>query len=152
MAVYCLMLIAVLFFYGNHRSVMDNETFGVFSEAHFQTCNVIPFHTLTNYVSRLNEGSINLGTVIKNVGGNFVLFMPLGFFFCTLLKKKVKSWYFCALYVLLISFAVEILQFVTLRGVTDIDDIILNCSGTVFSYLLFQSKLFKRIDVKQYFS
>lgn len=150
LVLYCLLLVAVLFFYG-HRSTTDIETVGIFSEKHFQTCNAVPFRTLTNYVSRLNEGSINFGTVIKNVGGNFVLFMPLGFFFCTLLKKKVKSWYVCMLYTLMISFAVEVLQFVTFRGVTDIDDIILNCAGTVFSYLFFNSKLFGKMDFKQYF-
>ena len=149
--IYCLMLATVLIFHGGHRNTLDMETVKIFSKEHFQMCNIIPFHTLGTYISRLANHSINLDTVIKNIFGNVMLFMPLGFFFCTLFKKKVKFWFSCLIYTFIISFVVEIIQFVTFRGVSDVDDIILNCLGALFSYLFFKSKLFRWIDSKQYF-
>ena len=150
-AIYCLMLATVLIFHGEHRNALDMEMIVVFSKEHLQRCNIIPFHTLVNYISKLKNDSIDLVTVIKNVFGNIALFMPLGFFFCTLFKKQVKSWLSCMIYTLLISFLFEILQFVTLRGISDIDDVLLNCMGSVVASLFFKSRLFRRIDAKQYF-
>ena len=151
LVLYCLMLVNVLIFNGTHRNGFGIGMVEVFSKEHLQRCNIIPFHTLVNYISKLKNDSVDLVTVIKNIFGNIALFMPLGFFFCTLFKKQVKSWLSCMIYTLLISFLFEILQFVTLRGISDIDDVLLNCMGSVVAYLFFKSRLFRRIDAKQYF-
>ena len=52
------------------------------------------------------------------------------------------------------TLSVEILQFITYRGSTDIDDVILNTIGAVIVYVLMKTKFAKKllenvIDVKE---
>lgn len=65
---------------------------------------------------------------IVNLYGNIIVFVPMGFFL-TILFKKFKKWYvFYPAVILLITF-LETTQLLTLRGVMDVDDIVLNLFG-----------------------
>ncbi len=75
----------------------------------------------------------NIPEIVRNIGGNIVLFIPYGFLFSCCFQKHHK---FTLLYGLVLSTLIEVLQLFSDR-VTDINDIILNFSGILVGYLLF---------------
>ena len=80
---------------------------------------------------------------IFNVLGNIVLFIPLGIYL--IFFNHNKGIYINTLWVVLISVAVEILQYVFKVGATDIDDIILNGLGGFLGIMIYKilHKIFK---------
>ena len=103
----------------------------------FQSVSLIPFHTITEYLS--NGGFLSF----INVLGNIVLFIPLGIYL--IFFNHNKGIYINTLWVVLISVAVEILQYVFKVGATDIDDIILNGLGGFLGIMIYKilHKIFK---------
>lgn len=103
----------------------------------FQSVNLIPFRTITEYLS--NSGFLS----VVNVLGNIVLFVPLGIYL-TLFNHNKKIG-INTLWIVLISMAVEILQYLFKVGATDIDDIILNGLGGFFGIVIYKilRKIFK---------
>ena len=71
---------------------------------------------------------------IKNVVGNFLMFVPYGLFVSIL--AKLDKWYQAVFLVAFASLTVEATQLLMGR-VFDVDDIILNISGGVFGYFLY---------------
>lgn len=74
--------------------------------------------------------------VIYPIGGNLVWFLPFGFFLA--LRRK-----FCLLRTVIaasagLSVSIEILQWILLSGVSDIDDVIFNVLGAVLGYALYR--------------
>ena len=100
--------------------------------------NLTPFLTIGNYwqvVRRLEFTPLFYHCVI-NLGGNVLLFIPIGYFLPRLWPSLRNFFSFlltCTLSVTL----VELLQLVTLLGSLDIDDLILNLFGMVTGYVLF---------------
>lgn len=72
---------------------------------------------------------------IKNVLGNILLFIPLGFFISYYLNSNKLIWPFIV--ITLSSITIETTQ-LKIGRVFDVDDIILNVSGGVLGYLLFK--------------
>lgn len=109
-----------------------------FKVSSLQAVNLIPFHSITDYL--FNDGTLSL----SNVLGNIVLFIPLGIYL-TLFNRNKKI-VINTLWIILISVAVEILQYVMKVGVTDIDDVILNGLGGFLGIIIFKilSRIFKR--------
>lgn len=95
--------------------------------------NIIPFKTIFNYIYRLFSMSINLNIVITNLIGNLVCLMPLGLFIPLLFKKYNNTKSILVISITLV-FIIEILQFITLSGSCDIDDIILNVLGAYIAF------------------
>lgn len=96
--------------------------------------NLIPFRTLRHF-ARLLDSSVHayVRTAVINLGGNVIMFIPLGF----LLPKvfpKLSSLPRILLLTSGIITAVEILQLFTLVGCCDIDDLILNVIGAAIGY------------------
>lgn len=75
-----------------------------------------------------------------NVIGNILLLIPFGFFIPLMYKNTQRLW-IVTLCGCLFSVTIESIQYLLFIRVTDIDDIILNTSGTVIGYILY--KLFK---------
>ena len=81
--------------------------------------------------------------IVRNVGGNIVMFMPLGFLVPIIWKdcKKLKKILMIGFFV---SLSIESLQFVeNLLGVgfgriIDIDDVICNVFGSILGYLIYK--------------
>lgn len=91
--------------------------------------NLVPFKTVLQFFSR--------GTFYQfmvNIAGNIVCLMPLGILLPLNFEKQRKTWIFLLTCALIVS-AVEILQFATLSGSCDIDDLILNVGGAFLIYL-----------------
>ena len=121
------------------------EDINTFSKEHFETINIIPFATIIGYISGLLFEDININIVVINLATNLLLFAPMGFFIPILFDKKVKNIKQFGMVMVLITMLVEILQFITYSGSTDIDDIILNTTGAIIIYMLMKTKLIKKL-------
>ncbi len=84
----------------------------------------IPFQTT------IDEFKSGVWPFIYHVGGNMAWFFPLGF----ILRRK--SVWKALLAGILLSAAIECLQWVLMTGMTDVDDVILNACGTLLGFLL----------------
>ena len=142
--IYLLLLITILFLKNEYR-MRGFEDINTFSNEHFETINIIPFATIIGYISGLLFENININTVIINLATNLLLFAPMGFFIPILFDKKVKNIKQFGMVIVLITILVEILQFITYSGSTDIDDIILNTTGAIIIYMLMKTKFVKNL-------
>ena len=112
--------------------------------------NYIPFTFLSDAIVQLTPVAndpfgydFRVQMVIKQVGGNILLGAPFGFLLPLIWKKRNTFWK-----VLLagfwFSFAIEASQFLISRIIgysyrlTDIDDILLNCTGVALGYLCYK--------------
>ena len=142
--IYLLLLITILFLKNEYR-MGGFEDINTFSNEHFETINIIPFATIIGYISGLLFEDININIVVINLATNLLLFAPMGFFIPILFDKKVKNIKQFGMVMVLITILVEILQFITYSGSTDIDDIILNTTGAIIVYMLMKTKFAKKL-------
>lgn len=127
-----LLLYILLFFYVLiFKNVSPLELFSSTRE-YVSGVNVIPFHTISSYLS----GSQNVIIAASNILGNILLFVPLGIYL-QLLKKNKKIW-ISMLIVFLSTLFAEMFQFMFGLGAADIDDIILNCLGGFIGILVYR--------------
>ena len=92
--------------------------------------NLVPLHTI-----RLFWRIWPSAAAIINLGGNVIMFIPLGFLLpraCPKLNKFFRCFFTCALIIIL----VEVTQLFTLLGSCDIDDLILNMAGILLGFIL----------------
>lgn len=100
--------------------------------------NLVPFYTIGNYwkvVKRLEFTPLFYHCVI-NLGGNILLFIPIGYFLPRL-WPVLRNFFLFLLTCTMAITLVELLQLVTLLGSLDIDDLILNLFGMLLGYLFF---------------
>ncbi len=93
--------------------------------------NYVPFRTILNYLS----GEFTWNVAIRNIVGNMILFIPIGFF--VPLFRRRFAWKSVLVAALVISTVIEIVQGIFRVGVVDIDDILLNVSGAIIGYGIF---------------
>jgi glycopeptide antibiotics resistance protein len=103
----------------------------------YQSINLVPFSTIPFYLS----GKVNGLISFYNLGANIGLFIPFGIF----LKVKIRSIFPLFYIPILFISLIELLQYFTMRGSLDIDDLILNVLGFFLGYLVypFFTKIFK---------
>ena len=102
------------------------------------TNNLIPFKSIYNLI-KLNTVNV----ILKNILGNILLLVPLGFIIPLMQKKftNIKSIFISSL---IFSLIIESMQFIIsiILGynykVVDIDDIILNIMGGIIGYILYK--------------
>lgn len=107
--------------------------------------NLIPFRTIITYVIRLAGDSINVGTVVKNLVGNLLLFVPMGAFLPFAFDEMKKLWR-VVLFLLLLILSVELTQIVLGIGSFDVDDLMLNMLGGMLGYLVFLAPLIRKLS------
>ena len=112
--------------------------------------NLIPFKTVWEYVQDyMARGSWVLTLAIRNIGGNFILFFPMGIFLPCLFPKTQKF-----RITLLISFCtilcVELSQLLLRYGIFDVDDLILNLSGWWLGFAVLKIPFIKKILTKMH--
>jgi glycopeptide antibiotics resistance protein len=95
--------------------------------------NIVPFKSIINYL--LNFEHYNFNTWFYNTFGNLLLFLPLGILI-SLVFVNVKHLNQVMYISLFVSFSVEIIQYATILGVFDVDDIILNTLGSIIGFLI----------------
>ena len=102
-----------------------------------QNINLVPFRTIGRYIDRLynSAGKLNHQAVI-NLGGNVIMFIPLGFLlpFVSDRAKKLKN---CVVMTFVVILSVELLQLATLLGSFDIDDLLLNMIGIFMGWMAY---------------
>lgn len=109
--------------------------------------NIIPLVSIFKSISQIGnayggDSQFMIGLVVRNVGGNILLLMPLSFL-APLIWNKFKRYKNIMLLGLVISVSIELLQLVeTLSGawgrITDIDDVICNVLGVTVGYLIYK--------------
>lgn len=101
--------------------------------------NIIPFKTINLFVSGYMNGIVSFKNLSINIFGNICAFMPYAIFLPLMFKGMNKFMNFFTA----ITFSViiiELLQFVTMSGSCDIDDLILNVVGATVAYLITRIK------------
>ena len=112
--------------------------------------NLVPFYTVFNYWDILTRPEYYIDkfgtyanykaqaeTAVINLIGNFVMFIPLGYFLPAVWKKLQKLWK-TVLTGAGIIVLVEVAQLLSLRGYCDVDDLILNVCGIAVGYVLWR--------------
>jgi glycopeptide antibiotics resistance protein len=107
------------------------------SDQIYQSINLVPFSTISFYLS----GKVNGLVSFYNLAANIALFIPFGIF----LKMKERSIFQLVYIPILFISLIEWLQYFTVRGSMDIDDLILNVLGFFIGYLVYPlfTKIFK---------
>ena len=131
--VYCGVMLWLLFGRSIHASGDD------YAGSLIANINRIPFHTVLDQLQNLlNPPSPGLFThAWINLGGNVAVFIPLGIFLPWIWPKLRRLGRFFLVSSGIICI-VELLQWITLRGILDVDDYILNMLGLFGGYVLFR--------------
>lgn len=111
--------------------------------------NIIPFKTIKLYFNGYNGGYLSKSLFLYNIIGNLCALMPLSFFLPLLFKKQNNILIFI-LTIILIVIGIESMQFLTLSGSCDIDDLILNLSGSLVLYLILKIKPINKVIRKTF--
>lgn len=126
--IYIIVLLYVLFFcrYGAEISITYNDWL-------HNMYNLIPFRNLYDFLTAPVKATDYYIILLKNVLGNLVLFLPFGFFLPALFSKcaNFKKLFLITLITL---FILELVQFLTMLGAFDINDIILNLLGAIVGF------------------
>jgi len=99
--------------------------------------NLRPLRTIKNYLWVL-ENDRSLPAVkhaVVNLAGNVVMFVPLGFCLAALFRPMRNFWRMLLCTVVSICL-IEVLQLVTSLGSCDIDDLLLNVTGTTIGWCI----------------
>lgn len=99
--------------------------------------NLTPFNTINLYMDGYRFGSIPWNTMMINITGNMVAFMPFAYFL-PLFFKKQRKWLIFLITMVVIVFCVEVAQVWMQSGSGDIDDLILNVGGAMTLYVFFK--------------
>ena len=128
--IYCVVMLWLLFGqrWGNHSALTDDHA----------NINLIPFRTITQYISLLNNPAFRTHAFV-NLAGNVLLFVPLGYLLPRI-WKPFHLFFATVPMVAMMIILVEFLQYATGLGSCDIDDLILNISGAAIGYLIWLLK------------
>lgn len=96
-----------------------------------RTLSPIPFDGIVTMATTQYEG-VSYNVFIRNVLGNVIMFMPLGFFL-PLLWPDMRAFGRVVAICALASFAIEFTQY-WIGGISDIDDMMLNTAGACIGY------------------
>ena len=129
-SVYILLMLWLLFI--RHRGIPAEDYWMQLSAR----INLVPFSSMGSMLRALwhNPHPDVLWTVVYNIGGNIVMFVPLGFFL-RMLFPKCRGFLWCMGTVALIMSTVELCQLFTLRGFCEVDDVMLNVLGAAIGWL-----------------
>lgn len=98
--------------------------------------NLIPLQTIRLFLVVLDHPRYWKDAMV-NLFGNILMFIPLGFLLPKVFPKLGRLWK-TLLVTTVIIVAVEVLQLLTLLGICDIDDLILNVIGAAVGYGLYR--------------
>ena len=139
--VYCASLLWLLF--GARIAALSNVSEEIRNMGYFaRLCdhiNLIPGATIYEYSIDMLIPSAKIKSMIASINliGNLALFLPMGFLL-PCISTKFKSFIKITLWVTVIVALVELTQLVTLLGMCDIDDLILNVLGAQIGYLIYK--------------
>ncbi|MBQ2946501.1 MAG: VanZ family protein [Bacilli bacterium] len=106
--------------------------------------NLKPFHTIHLFIKGYIDGIVSYKNFSINVIGNLTAFMPYGLFL-PIIFKNMRKYYNFLIIMILIVVVIELLQFVTMSGSCDIDDLILNVLGASIIYFVSKIKIINKL-------
>ena len=111
-----------------------------------RSTNFVPLISIIHNISQIGtayDGDVffMISLIVRNVGGNILLLMPLGFL-APILWNKAKGLKAVTFLGLVVSITIELLQLLESFGggwgrVTDIDDVICNVLGVIIGYFIY---------------
>lgn len=109
--------------------------------------NLVPFKNIVGITESFINGNLTFEFFIRNIFGNLLAFTPFAYFSIVLLNiKDIKKVIFLTSGVIVM---IESAQYLLQIGVYDIDDIILNLTGTILCFIALKKiKVFKSIIEK----
>ena len=109
----------------------------VYSQQLADRINWIPMSTIRRYLPLLSgeKGAALQRHAVINLVGNVVMFIPLGFCIPRIFPP-FQGFFKTFLACLILVLAVEMIQYFTMLGTCDIDDLILNMAGVIIGWLL----------------
>ena len=123
-------------------SLLNFYTYGEYFR---ENTNFVPFRTIAEFVRYYRADDAVYGDFsFDNLWGNLAVFMPAGVFFPALWKKQ-RSFRVFALTIAAVVIGVEALQFLTMRGACDIDDFILNISGSFIGFAFSKLNIVRKL-------
>lgn len=141
--------IVVFFDSGSSLSISGQGIEFLKNESFERAFNLIPFKTIRQYLSGSLESYYGASwklEAVTNILGNVLLFLPIGFL-APMTSKQFKGLKNVVLFGFAFVVFIEIFQFFTGRS-ADIDDCIMNVSGTIAGYLILQIPVFNKIKSK----
>ena len=96
--------------------------------------NLVPFLEIKRFIKYYEY--IDFPSVVINLLGNIVAFMPFGALIRWVVNRKTR-WYQATAYTFLFSLCVELLQLVAKVGVFDVDDLIPNTLGGSMGFWIY---------------
>ena len=96
--------------------------------------NLVPFQEIMRFIKYYEY--IDFPSVVINLLGNIVAFMPFGALIRWVVNRKTR-WYQATAYTFLFSLCVELLQLLAKVGVFDVDDLILNTLGGLMGFWVY---------------
>ena len=111
--------------------------------------NIIPFNTIKLFTNGYINGIVSFKNFINNIIGNLCAFMPYGMFL-PLMFKRINRYYKFLITMMIIVLFIEIIQFLTMSGSCDIDDLILNVLGSSIIYFICSIKLIGK-NIRKFF-
>lgn len=96
--------------------------------------NLVPFQEIMRFIKYYEY--IDFPSVVINLLGNIVAFMPFGALIRWVVNRKTR-WYQATAYTFLFSLCVELLQLVAKVGVFDVDDLMLNTLGGLMGFWVY---------------
>lgn len=106
--------------------------------------NIIPFKET---IETLSDNTISIMNPIRNIVGNILIFIPLGFLI-PIINPNLKKIAKVTLIGFFASLSIEILQIFTMGNVCDIDDVIFNTIGALIGIVIY--KLFIKLKKQNY--
>lgn len=96
--------------------------------------NLIPFKEILRFWNY--RDSLGMQTVLLNIVGNVLAFVPFGTFL-PIFSMRCKRFWRTILFSFELSFLVEVLQLVTRVGSFDVDDLLLNTIGGMIGFIVY---------------
>ena len=109
--------------------------------------NIIPFRTIRLFTLGYIKGIVSFKNFSVNIFGNLCAFMPYGLFL-PLMFRNMNKFYKFLITMILIVIIIELLQFVTMSGSCDIDDLILNVLGASIVYFICKIRFINNLIYK----
>ena len=121
------------------RAFVDRNIWQVepFTRKHFEMyCNLQPLRSISMYMHAYRNHSMSIRLIVANLLGNLVAAMPCAIFLPVIWPHTQTKWRYFLPTMILSVFVVEGIQFLTMVGQADIDDVILNVVGACIIFAL----------------
>ena len=145
--IYTITIITLTLFdeiFGRNGIVLVNWNKNLLNNYINNSFNIIPFDTIKLFMNGYKNGVVTQKDFLINVYGNLFVFMPYGIFI-PLIFKKINKYYKFLIFITVFVIIIELLQFLTLSGSCDIDDLILNVIGASVIYFVCKISFIRKI-------